>query len=138
MSLLWEKKKGGGARQHPDLTSAGVSKAVPPSPCWKFCFNSRGSAVLPTVGLERAYLVANYCPFEMEPRASQLCNRFDACVCTGTVSGAAAICSTRHVHGILQDGCLICAGFGLQHTSVLPLICQAPSSIPAASSAVCV
>ena len=36
--------------------------------------------MLPTVGLERAYLVANYCPSEMEPRASQLCNRFDACV----------------------------------------------------------
>lgn len=37
--------------------------------------------MLPAGGLERAYLVANYCPSEMEPRASQLCTRVDACVC---------------------------------------------------------
>lgn len=60
--------------------------------------------MLPTVGLEHAYLIADYCPSEMEPRASQLCTRVDACVCTGATTGATAICSTHHVRAILQDG----------------------------------
>lgn len=60
--------------------------------------------MLPTVGLERAYLIADYCPSELEPRASQLCTRVDACVCTGAATGAAVFCSTHHVRAILQDG----------------------------------
>lgn len=108
---------------------------------------SGGSAVLPSVGLERAYLIPDYCPSEMEPRASQLCTHFDACVCTGAATGAAAICSTHHVRAILQDrrchstGCLellfpikcmeLFPSLGsqiYQQGGVLALVCQAGSA----------